>query len=232
VVRAADTVGASFAEPHRGKDRLAPRGAHRSDQRVEPFHPGIAATRSLLGVAVGLTHRVIDIDISQPVRTGEQRSLPGQRREQPGVHRVELPNVSESERAQERPQRRRCPDPTEQPLHRAVAQQVQVIDTVRASDHPRDDRRHFHLREHPTRPAGEPDMLTHQLVQAGAFRHPQDREQTRARHKTRIIKHRDDFMADSHLPGALQFSRKDPSTRSILLQPQGIPCFRHANPPT
>src|SRR5450759_4831399 len=46
--------------------------------------------------------------------------------------RVELTDVAEGERAQERSERARRPDLTEQPVHPAVPQQISVGDRVRA----------------------------------------------------------------------------------------------------
>jgi hypothetical protein len=57
---------------------------------------------------------------------------------QPRRHRVELSDVPEREVPQERPERRRGPDPGEQAAGRAVPQQGHVIDRVGAGDHARD----------------------------------------------------------------------------------------------
>ena len=63
------------------------------------------------------------------------------------------------------PHRGRCPDPAEQRWHRAVPQQVQVIDAVRPAGHPGDDPRHLNLGIHPARP-GDLHMLLHRHRQA------------------------------------------------------------------
>jgi len=64
-----------------------------------------------------------------------RRGEPGQ---DPGVDGVELPDVPEGEGTQKRAQRRRRPHPREHLPHAAVAQHVEVIDAVRAGEHPAD----------------------------------------------------------------------------------------------
>jgi hypothetical protein len=54
-------------------------------------------------------------------------------------------------------QRGRRPDPAEQVGHRTMAQQIHVIDTVRARGHARDQARDLQLRVDPAR-AARPDM--------------------------------------------------------------------------
>ena len=45
---------------------------------VQPAPPGVAAPGALLGVAVGLAHRVVDVDVGQLVGAGQQRGRRGQ----------------------------------------------------------------------------------------------------------------------------------------------------------
>ena len=77
----------------------------------------------------------------RPVDAGEQRraGLPSaaSNRERDGV---ELADMAEGERPQERPQRRGRVGAVEHPAHPAVPQQRHVIDAVGAGDHPRDQR--------------------------------------------------------------------------------------------
>ena len=68
------------------------------------------------------------------------RGLGGQVGQEPGGDRVELAHVTEAERAQERPQRRRRVRPRKDPTHPTVPQQRHVVDAVRAGDHPRHQR--------------------------------------------------------------------------------------------
>ncbi len=57
--------------------------------------------------------------------------------------------MPEGEQAQERPQRRGRPHIVEQAAHAAVAQQVHVVDAVRARDHPADQREDLRGGVHP-----------------------------------------------------------------------------------
>ena len=94
--------------------------------------------------------------------------------------------MTEGEAAQERTQRRGRADPVEQPVHPAVAQQVHVLDRVRAGDHPRHQRRNLRCAFAP------PGSIT---VSLSATRPPspqrlrqrQHRRQPSARHEIRII---------------------------------------------
>ena len=61
---------------------------------------------------------------------GQDRSQAGQREQEPGGDRVELPHVSEGERAQERPERRRAVRLREEPAHPAVVQQSKHRDRL------------------------------------------------------------------------------------------------------
>lgn len=83
---------------------------------------------------------------------------------------------------QERPQRRRRPDPVKQPAHRAVPQQGHVIDAVRTGDHARDQRRDLQRRVGAASLA-DPDVLSDKVLQPGPFGDLQDRCQTSARHE-------------------------------------------------
>ena len=116
---------------------------------------------------------------------------------------------STTETPQERPQRRGCPHPGEQPVHPAVTQQVHVLDAVRAGDHPRDQGRHLQLRVRPALRA-HPHVLGDQLVQTAPPGQGQSRRQPRARHKIRVIEPRGNLrggVRDSHSPDALLCGR-------------------------
>ncbi len=90
-------------------------------------------------VPVDFPDGVVDVDERQGVGAGQQpRHRRGESGQDPGVDGVELPDVPERERAQERAQRRRRPHPREHLPHAAVAQHVEVIDAVRAGEHPGD----------------------------------------------------------------------------------------------
>jgi hypothetical protein len=101
-------------------------------------HPGEAETGALLGVAVNLNDRVIDVDQHRPLDSRGHRSPGGQSGQQPGGDRVELTHVPEPQAAQERPQRGRRLRTVEDLTHRRVRQQRHVVDAVRSGEHPRD----------------------------------------------------------------------------------------------
>ena len=63
-----------------------------------------------------------------------------------GGDRVELSDVAEGERAQERSQSRRSVDTVEQVCHTAVADGVHVIDRVGSGSHPADECGQFRSR--------------------------------------------------------------------------------------
>jgi hypothetical protein len=64
-----------------------------------PFHPGVAAGGGLLGVAIGSDETVVQVQPGDLLRTGQDRRLPGQPRQKPGGHRVELADMAEAEGA-------------------------------------------------------------------------------------------------------------------------------------
>jgi hypothetical protein len=97
---------------------------------------GVAVAGALLGVTVGLLHRVIDIDKHHPVRIRQQRCVPGQVHQHGRRDLVELPDMTIGERAKEGAQRRRRTDPAEQPSHPAMPQPIQIINRVRPGHHP------------------------------------------------------------------------------------------------
>src|SRR5450759_106862 len=127
---------AEFVEPFRSRVATITGAASGlltvASSAFKALHPGVAVAGALLGVAVRGFHGVVDIDIGDPVRPRQQRAAPGQLGQQLAGARVELTDVAEGERAQERSERARRPDLTEQPVHPAVPQQISVGDRVRA----------------------------------------------------------------------------------------------------
>ena len=93
-------------------------------------------------MAVDLDDRVVDVEQRIPLAADgvsmnpQQAGESGQREQEPRGDRVELTDVTEGERAQERTQRRGGVGPGEDPTHPAVTQQRHVIDRVRTGDHP------------------------------------------------------------------------------------------------
>ena len=104
-----------------------------------------------------------------------------------------------------RAQRGRRADPAEQHIHRAVPQQVHVIDAVRPADHPGDQAGNLQLGVDPARAAG-PDLLRDQLGEPGPLGQRHDRDQPGPRHEIRVIKRcvrPGQAMQQSHLTGVL-----------------------------
>jgi len=138
---------------------------------------------------VGLADGVVDIDETHLPDPGQQRGLRGQPGQEPGGDRVELADVTEGERPQERAHRRGCPDPAEQPAHPPVAEQVQVGDAFCAGDHPRHQARHLQPGVHPAlRRQRQPGPG--QLAQPAPPGQGQHRDQPPARHEIRVVEDR------------------------------------------
>jgi len=111
--------------------------------------------------------------------------------------------MTEGKRAQECPQRRRRPDPAEQPAHPTVPQRRHVIDRVRSGHHARDQTRNLQMRVD----AGgfaDTDVLGDQQPEPGPLRELQNRRETGARHEVPIIEAGSEPMRNSHLPDALR----------------------------
>ena len=94
--------------------------------------------------------------------------------------------MAEGEQPQERPQRRGGPDLVEQSGHAAVAQQVHVLDRVRAAHHARDQGEDLRRRVHAAL-RGDLHMFPEQGWQAATVGQRHHRDQPGARHEVRII---------------------------------------------
>ena len=94
------------------------------------------------------------------------------------------------------------PGSVEQPVHRAVPQQRHVINGVRASDHPGDQRRDLQ-RGLSAADLADPDAAGDQVLKTGALGELQDRSQASARREVGVIKDRGVAVSDSHPADAL-----------------------------
>ena len=119
-------------------------------------------------------------------RAGQQRRLPGQLRQELPACLLQLGDVSPGVRAKVGAERGRGADTAEQGIHRAVPQQVHVIDAVRAGRHARDQAGNLQVRVHPHSPAGRTCSAT-RLRQPGALRQGHHRHQARVRHQIRVV---------------------------------------------
>ena len=112
----------------------------------------------------------------------------GQARKEPGRDRVQLADMPELQRPQERAQRRRCPHPGKQPAHPAVPQHRHVRDRVRTRHHPRDQRGYLQPGR-VARPASHRQVTVSQLDQTRSFGDRHGRDQSGMRHKIRVVEH-------------------------------------------
>ena len=104
-----------------------------------------------------------------------------------------------------RAQRGRGADPAEQGVHRAVPQQVHVIDAVRARGHPGDQAPDFQVRIDAAL-AARRDVLRDQVAEPGALRQGHHRDQPGVRHEIRVVERcagPREAMQQSHLQGVL-----------------------------
>jgi hypothetical protein len=182
------------------------------------FSPGPAATcpgsslpqpGALLGVPVDpFLHRV-DVNERQPARARQQRRPPGQLRQEPpgppspAARRSRSCNSTGASRAWT------VPGPAEQRAHRAVPQQVHVIDRIRPARHPGHQAPDLQVRVDPALDAG-PDLLRDQIAEPGALRQRYHRDQPGVRHEIRVVERcvrPGQAMQQSHLPG-------DPASKS------------------
>jgi hypothetical protein len=90
------------------------------------------------------------------------------------------------EGAQERTDRRRGVHRGEQRRHPAVPGDVEVVDAVRAGEHPRDDRGDLARRIRPG-VAGQPNPIGDGGVQTRRVGHAHHRFQAGARHEIRVV---------------------------------------------
>jgi hypothetical protein len=102
--------------------------------------------------------------------------------------------MTEGEPAQEGAQRRRCADVVEDTAHAAVAQQVHVVDRVRARDHPRDQGEDLRGRVRGAFP-GQGETFNQQRCQAAPVRERHHRHQPGTRHEIGIVEPRRDRAA-------------------------------------
>ncbi len=201
--RAAGGVRVPAAQPGGGDDRCAQRRGNgggqcvqAADQQALALDLGVPERGALLAVPVDPLLHGVDVDERQRVPAGQQRRPQGQLAQQLPVHHLQLADVSPGERPQVRPERGRCPDPAEQARHRAVPQQVHVIDAVRACGHARDQARDLQLRVDAALQARQPGPLSQ----------GHDRDQPGPRHEVRVVEGCAGFrqgMQQSDLQGVL-----------------------------
>jgi hypothetical protein len=210
--RAAGGVRAAAAQPGARDHRGGHRGADGGGQRVQPADQhrlaldlGVAERRALFLVAVDPALHRVDVHERELVRAGQQRRQPGQLREQLPADLLQLAGIPPGERAQERPQRGRGPDPAEQLWHGPVAQQVHVVNRAGARGHPGDQAADLDVRVHPSL-RRDRDMAADQGLQPGLLGQGHDRGQPGPGHEIRVVEgcgNPQRVVRQSHLQGAL-----------------------------
>jgi hypothetical protein len=213
--RAARGGGVPAAQPGGGDHRRRDRRADDCGQRVQApdqqrlaLDLGVPEPGALLFMAIyAFLHRV-DVNEGQGARARQQRRTAGQRDQEFPARLLQLADVAPGIGAQVRTQRGRRPDAAEQRAHRAVPQQVHVIDRIRPGSHPGHQARHLQVRVDPALAAG-PDMPGDQIAQPGALRQRHHRDQPGVRHQIRVVEgcvRPGQAMQQSHLTGALSNS--------------------------
>lgn len=137
----------------------------------------VAVGGPLLGVAVDLADRVVEVDQREPVglvgADDEAGDLGGESGQDPPGDVVELLDVAVGERAKVGTQGRGRPEAVEEPAHRALTQQVEVIDAAGTGEHPTDHTGRFRDR------VRRVHVLLEEIVQASGFGPPQRRHPPR-----------------------------------------------------
>ena len=197
---AAPGAGLAAAQPRLGDHRRRGRRGQRGDQRGQPFAQqrapgdlGVPERGALFLVAVDRAQQRVDVQEHPLVGAGQQRGALRERDQMRASHRGELVGMPEGELAQQDPHCRGRVHLVEHPGRAAGAQQVRIVDAVRAAHHARDDRGQLPGRvdrpgPHPR--AGQLDVLADQPRKTGLLSQFQHRNQARRRHQVLLVEHR------------------------------------------
>ncbi len=134
------------------------------DDRVISVDARVPVGGALLLIPVDLADEAVQIDHQRPI--ARTRASPPRPPERDIQDAVELTDVPEGERAQERPERRGCHHPVpEDQTGRTGPQHVHLIDAVRPGDHPVHQRHDLAARQRRARSARvKPHRLVHRLL--------------------------------------------------------------------
>ena len=149
---------------------------------------GVPIAGPLLVMAIDLTDETVHVD-DQPLlaRSGTRRPRSPQCLRE---HPVKLADMTEGERAQKRPQRRRGRDPM--PKHHsglARAQHVAVIDAIRSERHRAEQRHHLAARVRRARPITEINGLVDQRLDPKASGEHRGKHHPGVSDRPLIVKH-------------------------------------------
>ena len=129
------------------------------------------------------------------------------------------------EHPQERPQRRPSIGPVEDPTHPAMPQHRHIVDTVRTSDHPGDQRGNLHPGVRPL-VGGHTQVPVSQPPQPGTIGQLQHRNQPGSRHQIGFVEHcrpGTESMRKLHLRNASRAGVKRTLDKPNPPSPRGIP---------
>jgi hypothetical protein len=156
------------------------------DQRVVAAHAGVAEPSTLLLAAEHLADERIDIDDrALACRAGACSPRAGERVAQDAVKLADMP---EREGTQERPERRwRRNCVAEDLTGSAGAQQIAVVDAVRAQRHRRDQRHHLRARIRRARPVAEVDCLINECLDPEPISKRRDQHDPRVGDRSLIV---------------------------------------------
>jgi hypothetical protein len=170
-------------------------------------------------MAVDLADGGVHIHHQRPVAgAGTRRPRPG--KELAG-HLVELADVAERKRPQERPDRRGGHDPmAKHRLGGPAAQQLHVIDAVPAGDHGVDQGEQLASRAGRARPVPEVNKLVGGLLDPQPLRQGRRQQQPGASHRPLVIEGDIDLVQHhvgrSHRKGVLRLGDRDRLAAAIL----------------
>jgi hypothetical protein len=164
----------------------------------------VAVLRALLLVAVDPVLGRVDVDEREGLRAGQQRGRLAQAGQELAVGLLQLADVSPGERPQERAEGGRGADPAEDFPHRAVAEQVHVVDRVRAGGHP--GRQAGDLQGRVRGGGAGGAHAGGQFMQSGALGEGQERHEAGVGDEVRVVESHARFrerMQQLHLEGVL-----------------------------
>jgi hypothetical protein len=187
-------------QPRLGDHRRRGRRAQRGDQRRQPFAQqrapgdlGVPERGALFVVPVHRAQQRVDVQKHPLVGARQQRGALRERDQMRASHRGELVGMPEAELAQQDPHRRGRVHLAEHPRRAAGAQQVRIIDAVRAAHHASDEGGQLPGRVNRPGPhprAGQVDVLADQPRKTGLLSQFQHQNQTRGRHQILLVEDR------------------------------------------
>jgi hypothetical protein len=154
---------------------------------------GVTVGGALFGVPVDRAQQRIDVDEHLLIGPGQQLDTPTQCHQVLAQHRLQLAGMAEGELSQQRSHSRRCVHTVEERRHSPRSQNVDVINAVRASAHPRDERGKFRGRigrPGPDPRLGDVDLVGQQSRKPGLGGQRHHRHQPGTRHEMIVIEHR------------------------------------------